>query len=564
MTVSQVGTRVFVAGTTSGIDTAALIDAAVQQRTIRADRLQVEVDQNTAKIGAYQELETLSKNLKTSLDQLKGNPGLFDDNETAFDLKSGTVATSNGTDFTSILDISIDKEAIAGSYEIEVTQIAQAQKVIGTSVADQNADLGYTGTFDLGLSGGGTTSTISVAATDSLADIATRINTQSETTGVTASVIKVSETDYQLSLTGSQTNRNIEVTGVTGTDVLNTLGVTNGVGGFNNILQVAQGSSIQFDGVTITRDDNTYDDLAPGITLDLKSDAVGTTITLDVDNDTAALKGAILNFVESYNAIRDFVVKNQQISADGIVSDDAVLFSDNILDGLSTTLTNIVAETFGNGGSIQTIRDLGITIGNNNKLEVSDEAKLDSALLSNYDDVREAFGASSSTNNNDLAILSSTSTNALFREDLPIGVKTDGAGNVIAVQVGTNSSLFTFEGNRFTGVQGSEYEGITFSYIGNALSISMEFSFSQGLADRLINSLDGYTNSVTGLIVQEKAQLQVQNTNKLEDAQEIISKAESYRISQIEKFAEFEARLQQLEVLKNQIRAILGNTDDDN
>ena len=47
-TVSQVGTRVFVGGTASGIDTAALIDAAVQQKTFRADRLDIEINENIA------------------------------------------------------------------------------------------------------------------------------------------------------------------------------------------------------------------------------------------------------------------------------------------------------------------------------------------------------------------------------------------------------------------------------------------------------------------------------------------------------------------------------------
>jgi flagellar hook-associated protein 2 len=563
MTVSQVGTRVFVAGTTSGIDTAALIDAAVQQRTIRADRLQFEVDTNTAKIVAYQELETLAENLETALDQLKGNPGFFDDNETAFDLKSGTVVTSDGSDFSSILDIAIDKDAIAGSYEIEVTQIAQAHKVIGTSVADQDADLGYTGTFDLGLSSGGATSNISVVATDSLAEIAAKINAESDITGVNASVIKVSETEYQLSLTGSDTNKNIEVTGVTGTDVLNSVGVTDGIGGFNDVLQIPQGSIVEFDGVTITRDDNNYDDLVAGITLDLKSAAPGTLITLDVDNDTAAAKDAITNFIDTYNALRDFIITNQQVSADGVLSQDAVLFSDNILDGLASTLTNILTENFGNGGNLRTIRDLGLSIGNGNKLEIADETKLDNTILNNFDEVVAVFGASSSSNNPEFTLLSSDSKNTLFRENHPIGVKTNGAGTVTHVEVDGNSSLFDFSGSSFTGKTGTAYEGLTFSYAGTEISVSIEFSFSQGIADRIINSVKDYTSNINGFIVQEKAQLQSQNAAKLEDAKEIVSKAEAYRINQIEKYADFEAKLAQLEILKRQIRAILGNTDDD-
>ena len=159
--------------------------------------------------------------------------------------------------------------------------------------------------------------------------------------------------------------------------------------------------------------------------------------------------------------------------------------------------------------------------------------------------------------------MSSTSVNSSIL-DKPIGVKTDGAGTIISVEVDANSSLFDFSGNTFTGKAGTAYEGLTFSYQGTATSISLEFSFSQGLADRLINSLDAYTNSVDGLIVQEKASIQDQNAEKTEDAQDIITRAEQFRINEIEKYAKLEAQIARLEVLKSQIRAILGNTDDDN
>ncbi len=562
MTVSQVGSRIFVAGTTSGIDTAALIDAAVQQRTLRADRLQVEVDENTAKIAAYQELQDLYSNFETALDQLRGRPGFFDDNESVFDLKAGTVATSDGADFSSLVDIAIDTDAIAGTYEIEVTQLAYAHKVIGTSIADQDADLGYAGTFDLGLAGG-TTANINIVATDSLAEVAAKINAQSDTTGVTASVIKVSETSYELSLTGTETNKDIEVTGVTGDDVMNLIGVTDGVGGFNNVLQIAQGSIIEFDGVTITRDDNNYDDLAAGLDIDLNAAAPGTIITLEVDNDTASVKDAIVAFIDAYNEIRDFVVANHQVSSDGAVAEDALLFGDNLMDGLANTLSSVLGENFGNGGTIQTIFDLGIKVGNNNKLEISDETKLDNAILNDFDAVKEAFSASFTSDNSEFALLSSEYTGVSILNKA-IGVKTDGAGNITQIQVDGNSSLFDFSGSRFWGKEGTAYEGLTFSYVGTATSISMNFSFSQGLSERLINNADPYTDLANGFFVQEKAALQDTNTDKLADAKDIVDKAESYRIAQIEKYAEFETKLAQLEILKRQIRAILGNTDDDN
>jgi hypothetical protein len=103
---------------------------------------------------------------------------------------------------------------------------------------------------------------------------------------------------------------------------------------------------------------------------------------------------------------------------------------------------------------------------------------------------------------------------------------------------------------------------LRFSFQGSS-STTVNFELGQGLADRLINSVVGYTNSIDGLIIQEKAGLQQENTNKAEDIREIRDRSEAFRERQIEKYAEFEARLQQLETLRDQIRAILG-TDDDN
>ena len=549
---------VFIGGTASGINTTALIDAAVQQKLIPAERLQVEIDDNIEKIKAYAELETLTDDLATSLAQLRGNPSLFDDHSTVFDLKSGTVLTSDGSDFSSILDISIDTDAVPGTYEVEVTQVAEAQKVRGSSVLDQDADLGHVGTFDIGLSSGGATSTINVTADMSLAELAAAINVSKDTTGVEASVLKVSETEYQLVLTGQQSNRTIEVTAVTGDDALNLIGVTDGIGGFQDELQAALPALVQFDGVTVTRDDNNFDDLVTGIQLDLKNAAPGTIINLEVGSDDASLKDAISKFVESYNALRDFSIKNQQVDENGAV-EGAILFSDNLLEGVTNTLSRILSENFGLGGDIQTIRNLGITIGGGNKLEI-DDAVLDAAIISDYDAVKAAFASSGVSDNTQFAMLRNSSS--LPSQSLTIDVTTDGGGTITNVAIGGDNTLFTIDGNSIIGASGSIYEGITFSYQGLA-SATVNFELNQGLADRLINSLDPFTNDVTGLIVQEKAQLQTSNTDKQGEAQEIIEKADAFRLNQINKYANLEAKLASLNVLLDQIRAILGNNDDD-
>ena len=551
---------VFIGGTSSGINTTALIDAAVAQKTRRADNLQVEIDDNVTKIGAYDELTVLTTAIDSALDRLRGQENSFDDTERVFDLKAGTVLTSDGSDFSAIVDIAIDSDALPGTYEIEVLESAQAQRVGSSNIVDETAALGYTGTFDLGLLGGGSEN-ISVTAGQSLQDIADAINAVSETSGVEAAILKVSETEFQLVLSGTETAKDLTTFATGGDDVLALLGVSDGFGGFQNTLQPASGALIAFDGVEIRRDDNSFDDLIDGIELNVKNAAPGTIISLEVGNDVVSVKEAIEDFITAYNAFRDFVIQNQTIDASGNVSDDAILFSDRTLNGLTDQYSTFLATNFGNGGDIQTIRDLGITIGNGNKLEISDPARLDSALLNNFDEVKAAFASGAETDNAEFRLTANTST--IGSTSIVFDLTTDGAGTITGVTANGDGSAFTVNGSTVVGAVGTAFEGLTFTYVGTDANVTINADLTQGLADKIINGTNPYTDNVTGLIIREKAGLQSENQEKTQDVLDIRTRAEEFRQNQIEKYAKLEADTARLNVLLEQIRAILGNSDDD-
>ena len=561
---SSIGTTstggVFIGGTSSGINTTALIEAAVAQRTRRADTLQVEIDGNVTKIGAYDELTALSSAIDAALDRLRGQTSVFDDTERVWDLKAGTVLTSDGSDFSSILDIAIDSEATPGTYEIEVLDVAQGQRVGSNNIVDDTAALGYTGTFDLGLLGGGSAN-ISVTAGQSLQDVRDTINAQTDTTGVEASILKVSETEFQLVLSGTETAQDLTTFATGGDDVLALLGVSDGFGGFQNTLQPATGARITFDGVEITRDDNSFDDLIEGIDLTTKNAAPGTTISLEIGNDVVSARQAIEDFVTAYNAFRDFVIQNQQVDSAGNVADDAILFSDGLLNGLTDKYSSFLALNFGNGGGIQTIRDLGITIGVGNKLSISDPARLDTALLNNFDEVRAAFASGAETDNNEFRLTGNTSTAP--SQSIVFDLTTDGAGTITGVTANGDASAFTINGSTVVGAVGSAFEGLTFTYVGTDANVTINADLTQGLADKIINGTSAYTDSVTGLIIREKASLQSENQDKTQDVLDIRTRAEDFRQAQIERYAKLEADTARLNVLLDQIRAILGNDDDD-
>ncbi|OLF34356.1 hypothetical protein BTW00_13745, partial [Psychrobacter sp. C 20.9] len=87
--------------------------------------------------------------------------------------------------------------AASGVYEIEVLQIATANKISSGNVVDSAAAQGITDTITLGVSGG-TTKDISISSDMSLNDIAGAINGVTNDTGVRASVIKVGDNDFRL------------------------------------------------------------------------------------------------------------------------------------------------------------------------------------------------------------------------------------------------------------------------------------------------------------------------------------------------------------------------------
>lgn len=553
------GSTTYVVGTSSRLDTSALIENAVAAKNLKADRIDVQVDENQAKISAYSEFQTLSQNVQSALEALKRPASFLSDEGNIFDGRAGYVGTSDGSDASAYVDIAVERNAAIASYEIEVLQTAEAHKAIGTSFADKNADLGYAGTFDIGLAGA-TAATINVTADMSLQELADAINAQSDTTGVQAAILKVSETDFQLVLTAQETNKAIEVTNVTGDDVLNLVGVTDGVGGFQNVLQAEQPAIIEVDGVTVTRDDNVFDDLLDGVEINVRNAAPGTIITLDIDNDVSSVKDAIVNFVDAYNELRSFITKNQQVSSDGAVSEGAVLFSDFLIEGLSGTIADVVGADFSSASALATIRELGLTFGANNQLTISDEAALDTAILNNYDDVVSFFSSDFASDNTQFALLSNNSS--ATTQNIVFDIVVDGGGTITSVTANGDNTAFTIEGTRIIGAAGTIYEGLTFSYQGNA-SATINTSLSQGLADRLYNAIDDYSNSVDGLIIQQRAAIEAENEDLNAEATRIREKTEEFRLSEIERYAEFEAKISALNSLLDQIRAILGRDDDD-
>lgn len=556
--VSTSGSTSHVAGTISGLDTDALIEAAVAQKTARADTIDVKVTANQAKVAAYQTLQTLLQAITDSMSNLaSATYSSISTTTNAFDEKQAYLTASDSGDATDIIAVSADSDAIAASYDISVTQLAKAMKV-ASSPRSATTALGLDGVMSLGASGG-TAVDITVTADMTLSGLASAINAKATTSGVTATVI-TSATGAQLVLSTSAANQQISLSTVSGDDIGLGVGLTNAGGAFASVLQAAQPSIVTIDGLTVQGDSNELTQVVPGLSISLlQPTTAGQTVTLDIEANYDDIKTSITDFVSAYNALRAFVTTNQTVGSDGTVADDAVLFADSILRDAGRQLNAVLSNTPSSaGGDVASLADLGITLDADNQLVLSSETTLDNLLLTNLSSVASFFETSFQADNANLKLMKNATALSF---DFALDV-TAVDGTITGVSVIGDSSLFTVAGSLITGAKGSIYEGLSFA-LASATSGTIAVKIDQGFANRIANLLNGFANTTNGTIQTQIASLEDIDTSLTAKADEIRGDAEDYRARLVAKYAAMETELYAAQTLQSQIEAILGASNDD-
>lgn len=554
--VSTSGSTTYLTGTISGLDTDSLIEAAVAQKTARADTIDAKVTANETKIASYQSLQTLLQAISDSMTALAATTySSVTTTTNAFDEKSAYLTASDGTDATSVIAVDADSDAVAASYEITVTQLAKAMKVTSTAQTAGTA-LGLSGVMSVGVDGG-TAAEITVTSTMTVSDIAAAINAKTSTTGVTATLI-ISSTGTRLVMSTSDTNQQIALSSVSGDDIGQSLGLTDSSGAFANVLQAAQPSIVTIDGVEIESDGNELTDVVPGLSISLLQATSGQTITLDIEANYDDIKTAITDFIDAYNALRAFVVTNQTVGSGGVVADDAVLFADGILRDVNRQLNALLGGKSGSDDELTDLSALGITLNSANQLELSDETSLDNLLLTDLSSVAAFFETKFEASDSNLKLLKNDTTLS-YDFDLEVTV-TDGA--ISSVSVDGDSSLFTISGSRIIGATGSIYEGLSFA-LANPTSGTVSVQITQGFANLITSLMSDYANTTTGVIQQRINTLDTVNSDLTEQSETIRDSAETYRTKLIAKYSAMETELYAAQILQQQIKAILGASSDD-
>jgi flagellar hook-associated protein 2 len=424
--------------------------------------------------------------------------------------------------------------------------------VIGTGVANQTSDLGYNGTFAIGLAGG-TSANISITAGMTLQDVADTINSQSSTTNVQASIIQVASNDFEMVLTATNDNADIQSSVVSGDDVLNKLGVTNSSGGYTDVLQKSQPALFTLDGIALTRNTNDVTDVLSGVTFNLlQSTPADSTIDISIEPDTTQIQTSLSTFVTDYNAIRDYVTSQQTLSSDGTVDTSAVLFGDGSMRNIMTSLEQAMNSS--SGGMSMT--DLGLSFNDTNDL-VLDTSTLATALTDNLDGVIGLLAAKTSTSSSSLAVVNTNSAPpASFTLDLAV----DSTGNLTSASVGGDSSMFTVSGDTIIGAANTVYAGMAFTYTGST-SQSIAVTSTTGIAAQINNLAMAASNTSTGTLQDQILNLQSQDDTMQQQVDDINSRAAIYKAMLTSQYAQYQSAISTADSTLDYLSALLNSSN---
>ena len=348
-----------VSGLSSGVDWQSIVEQLTQVETKQfVNPLNTKKTNLQDKLSAWQSLSSKLSALKTAAENLKDTSD--------FDKYKATLTSSSSTAADSLLSVTVGSYAASGRYDITVTSLAKAEKLQSGAVASRDADAGWTGAITLA----GTEISLDGKSLATLKSEINALNTGDDPSGVIASIIQVSDSDYRLTLTNEETG----AAGISLTDTGNY---------FSNVIQDGKDAQFTVDGVSMTRSGNTITDVISGLTLDLKDEEPGTKITVDISTDTEALTDKVQAFVDAANAVLDYTAN--QLSYDSATGETGgALYGDSTLRSIRSNILNSIVNA--------DLSSLGITINSSNKLEL-DADKLTDALESDFGNTVTAFNA---------------------------------------------------------------------------------------------------------------------------------------------------------------------------
>jgi len=380
-TISSVGVG------SSGLNIKDIISKLVEIEKQPLTNLQTQAAATNAKISAYGTLKSLTSGLSDAV------------------AKMGSITTwtaVSASSSSSAVSVSATGGTAGNNFSVQITNLAKAQSTASASLAS-GTQLGA-GTIQIQLGeytdptndpsaftpkAGSNPVAITISATDTLGEIASKINSSADA-GVTATILNDGSGERLLltsKTTGKASGFQMTVTDSDGnnTDAAGLSRLVNGAG----TSQYGQDASALVNGsISVSSATNTFTNLVSGINI-TASEVTTTPAQITVSKDMSGIKSAIKAFVEAFNALNSTL--NEATKYDKATETAGLLQGDSTAIGIQTSLRGILQSTT-MGSAFTRLADIGITALQGGNLEI-DDTKLNAALNNSFEDVKTLFRA---------------------------------------------------------------------------------------------------------------------------------------------------------------------------
>ncbi|WP_312544462.1 flagellar filament capping protein FliD [Pantoea eucalypti] len=342
-------------GVGSGLPLSTMLDSLTTAEKSALTPISTQQSAYTAKLSAYASLKSSLTTFQTANTTLN-----------SADLFTATTAVSSSTSFSATTSGS----TVAGKYAINVTQLAQAQVLTSAVQSSNTAALGDSSVASRSIAitlKDGTSKSITLSSDQtSLTGMRDAIN--GANAGITASIIKVSDGSFRLSMSANKTGSDnaVATIAVTGDSTLQGI-VGYDASASSNVMTEsvkAQNAELTVNNVAIENSSNQISDALEGITLNLTAQTTGVQ-TLTITKDTSKASNAITSWVNAYNTLLDqfnTLTKYTKVDTNSGSQDSSngALLGDSTLRTIETQLKSMLTNAQ-SSSSYKSLGQIGIT-----------------------------------------------------------------------------------------------------------------------------------------------------------------------------------------------------------
>ena len=470
-------------GIGTSIDVNGLVTKLIQAESKGMTLRQTQQKTFQTQLSAVGSIKSALSTFQTAMASLN-NAGTF----------SGMKATGHDT---SVLNASVSGSASAGTYRVNVTQLAQSQVLTAAGQASTKSPIGggaaTTLTFSFGTVSGGSFAggkytgasfaqngslpggSVTIdASNNTLSGIRDAINAAN--VGVSASIVNDgSGNPYRLVLTSSAGGANAEMKiSVSGDSALQSL-LAHDPAGTQNMTEVTTGQNAlaTVNGIAVQSPTNTLSEVVDGTSFTLAKTG---SMTVNVSSDAGQGSTAVVNFVKAYNALRIQLNALTKIDTANPANSGA-LAGDVSTRALMNQVTDVLGHGIGNG-AYQSLRSVGVTMDPEGTLSI-DDGKLKAALSQSPGQVAALFAGTG------------TASDALIKVPSFSPATQSGSYAVNITQLATQGSLQGSAAANTT-IQSGVNDSLSFTVSGMAANITVPAgSYTpQGLAAQIQSQIN--------------------------------------------------------------------------